>query len=367
MVGFSLGLIGRAAVAKLEDTQDFATFTEPVLPLSPGKQNGLQALADQRGVIAALAIDQRSALRKLFAKASGRDASEVPAEWLVQFKEKVSQFLTPYASAILLDPEYGLPAATRRSKQAGLLLAYEQSGYDKSVPGRLPRLLDDFTAAHLKDSDADAVKVLLYYSPFSDAAVNTHKQRWVQRVGDECRKTDVPFFLEIVSYHDQMDEKSAEFARIKPDVVTRSIEEFCKAGYAVDVLKVGVPVNMNFVESSHLPRSQAVYSRSEAVYHFKRASRAASLPFIYLSEGVSNQTFADALTLAAEAESSFSGVLCGRAIWQDGVPVFVRQGAPALEDWLDEHGVHNIQNVNVHLISAKPWFDRVGAAPGGKK
>lgn len=324
-------------------------------------------MADDRGVIAALAIDQRSALRKLFAKASGRDASEVPAEWLVQFKEKVSQFLTPYASAILLDPEYGLLAASRRSKDAGLLLAYEQSGYDKSVPGRMPRLLDGFTAARLKKSGADAVKVLLYYSPFSEVAVNAHKQAWVTHVGGECREADVPFFLEIVSYHDQMDEKSAEFARMKPEVVTRSIEEFCNASYAVDVLKVGVPVNMNFVESASLPRSQAVYSRSEAKSHFQRASQAASLPFIYLSEGVANQTFADALTLAAEAGSDFSGVLCGRAIWQDGVPVFVQQGASALDAWLQEHGVRNIQNVNVHLTAARPWFERIGAASKAKE
>src|ERR1700730_16101728 len=120
-------------------------FTEHALPLSLGKQNRLQALADDRGVIAALAIDQRSALRKLFAKASGRDANKIPAEWLLQVKERGRRGLSPYASPILLDPEYGLPAAARRSKDAGLLLAYEQSGYDKSVPGRLPRLLNDFT------------------------------------------------------------------------------------------------------------------------------------------------------------------------------------------------------------------------------
>lgn len=324
-------------------------------------------MADERGVIAALAIDQRSALRKLFAKASARDTSEVPIEWLVQFKEKVSQFLTPYASAILLDPEYGLPAAGRRAKNAGLLLAYEQSGYDKSVPGRLPRLLDNLTAKRLKDAGADAVKVLLYYSPLSDAAVNTHKQAWVTRVGGECRDADVPFFLEIVSYHDQMDEKGAEFARIKPGVVTRSIEEFCRASYAVDVLKIGVPVNMNFVESASLPRSQAIYSRSEAKAHFTRASQASSLPFIYLSEGVSNQTFADALTLAAEAGSKFSGVLCGRATWQDGVPIFVHQGAQALDEWLQQHGVRNIQNVNAHLTAACPWFERTGAASNAKE
>ncbi len=337
------------------------------MSLSIAKQNRLRALANQHGVIAALAIDQRSALRKLFAKASGRDASDVPAEWLVQLKEKVSEFLTPHASAILLDPEYGLPAASRRSQNSGLLLAYEQSGYDKAVPGRLPRLLHDFTVARLKNSGADALKVLLYYSPFSDAHINAYKQAWVTRVGEECRESELPFFLEIVSYHDDLDEKSPEFARIKPDAVTRAIVEFCKPGYAVDVLKVGVPVNMHFVESSSLPRSQAVYSRSQARSHFKHASQAASLPFIYLSEGVPNQLFTDALSLAAEAGSDFSGVLCGRAIWQGGVPVFVQHGASALEDWLQEHGVRNIQNVNAHLSAARPWFEKIGASSSARE
>ena len=260
----------------------------------------------------------------------------------MEYKEKVSQFLTPYASAILLDPEYGLPAARRRSKDAGLLLAYEQSGYDKSVPGRLPRLLDDFTVERLKKSGADAVKVLLYYSPFSEAAVNAQKEAWVTSVGEECRDNDLPFFLEIVSYHDQKDEKGSEFARIKPDVVTRSIEEFCKAGYAVDVLKVGVPVNMNFVESTTLPRSQAVYSREEAKSHFKRASQAASLPFIYLSEGVANQTFAEALTLAAEGSSVFR-----RALWPSDLARQCGVRAAVLGRWMVAAGTgrQNVQNV----------------------
>jgi len=347
--------------------------------ISSGKKKGLEALSDQRGVIAAVAMDQRSALRKLFEKASGRAANEIPAEWLTQFKEKVSQVLSAYASAILLDPEYGLAAANLRDKNAGLLLAYEESGYDKSVRGRLPRLLKGFNAARLKDCGADAVKVLLYYSPFSDVSINSLKHEWVERVGAECRLADTPFFLEIVSYHDDMDEKGPEFARIKPEVVTRSIEEFCKPSYAVDVLKVGVPVNMAFVESESLrleatgkqsqdlPASQTLYSRSEAIAHFRRASQASTLPFIYLSEGVDNQTFADALTLAAEAGSDFSGVLCGRATWKEGVPVFVQKGAAALQDWLSEYGVQNIQNVNAHLKVARPWFERTAAVAGGRK
>lgn len=326
--------------------------------ISSGKRRGLSAVADDRGVIAALAIDQRSALRKLFAKASGQPADEIPGDLLIEFKKQVSRILTPHASAILLDPEYGLPAAAQRHPNCGLLLAYEKTGFDKATPGRLPALLQDFSATKLQQAGADAIKVLLYYSPFSDARINTAKYDWVERVGEECRAVDLPFFLELVSYHDEMDDKSREFARIKPDVVTRSVEKFCEPRYGVDVLKVGVPVNMSYVESAKIPRSEAIYSRKEARAHFRRASQAASLPFIYLSEGVSNGTFSDALGMATEAGSSFSGVLCGRAIWQDGVPVFVGHGARALESWLQEHGIRNIQTVNAHLAAARPWFDK---------
>src|SRR5437899_1079531 len=133
-------------------------------PFSAGKRKGLESVADSRGIIAALAIDQRSALRSLFSKSMGVEPSAVSPDNLSQFKEAVSSVLTPHASAILLDPEYGLPAAAKRAANAGLLLAYEQTGYDKNVPGRMPRLLDGWSAQRLVDAGANAVKLLLYYS-----------------------------------------------------------------------------------------------------------------------------------------------------------------------------------------------------------
>ena len=322
--------------------------------ISKGKQKGLEAIADSRGVIAALAIDQRSALCKLFTAATGIAGDQIPRELLEQFKEAVSRILTPHASAILLDPEIGLSAAKQRTKNVGLLLAYEQTGYDKSVAGRLPRLLDGWSAQTLAAAGADGIKTLLYYSPFSATAVNDLKRDWVQRVGEECAAQDVPYFLELVAYHDEMNEKGREFAVLKPEVVTRGIEEFSEPQYRVDVLKVGVPVNMAFVGSG---KSQnAVYTREEAEEHFRRAAAAARKPFIYLSEGVSNEMFSETLQLAAEARATFSGVLCGRATWKDGVPILPSGGLSALEDWLANQGVNNIQRVNALLGSAKPWF-----------
>ena len=72
--------------------------------------------------------------------------------------------------------------------------------------------------------------------------------------------------------------------------------------------------------------------------------------------------FVDALNLAAEAGSAFSGVLCGRAIWQEGVTAFVRGGRAALEDWLANEGARNIQSVNAQLAAAHPWFEKSPAS-----
>lgn len=333
------------------------------MKISKGKWTGLQAVSDARGVIAAVAIDQRSALRNLLAKARQAAPETIPGEMLEEFKSAVSRVLTPHASAILLDPEYGLPAARGRAKNAGLLLAYEQTGYDKAVPGRLPRLLENWSVRKLVDEGADCVKVLLYYSPRSTTAINHVKHAWVERVGAECANADAAFFLELVVYHDAMDEKSLEFARIKPESVARSLQEFSKPQYGVDVFKVGLPVNMAFVGNA--AQSDSAYSREEAKAHFRHAAAAAGRPFIYLSEGVSNETFNAGLDLAAEAGAGFSGVLCGRATWKDGAEVYATRGLRAAEEWLQDQGVKNIQRVNERLRAATPWFSWYGAGTAG--
>ena len=200
--------------------------------MTPGKERGLRVVSDSRGVIAALAIDQRTALQSLFAQAIGTEVGEVSAQMLSDFKEAVSRALTPYASAILLDPEYGLPAARQRCKTAGLLLAYEQSGYDKSIPGRLPRMLEGWSVQRLVEAGADAAKILLYYSSTSSRETNEVKHAVVERVGAECATADVPFFLELVSYADGLDEKGADFAQLLRSYIQDSIgmpQESCNA------------------------------------------------------------------------------------------------------------------------------------------
>jgi tagatose 1,6-diphosphate aldolase len=333
------------------------------MSISQGKLKHLKALSDTRGVIAAAAMDQRGSLQKSIAKAKGGSVADVTDEMMTEFKVAVTRILTPHASAILLDPEWGLPAARTRSANAGLLLAYEKSGYDNTQPGRLPDLLPDVSVKRIKDWGANAVKILIYYTPFDDRKVNEIKHAFIERIGAECEFHEIPFFLEFVGYDPKGgDEKGFEFAKIKPDVVRKSMEEFSKPHYHVDVLKVEVPVNANFVEGSSVFQGQAAYSMSEALDHFRRCAEAATKPFIYLSAGVSNDQFTESLRMAAEAGTDFSGVLCGRATWKEGIPVYGRNGVKALEDWLSTEGVKNIQAVNDALKPAKPWYAKLGLA-----
>jgi tagatose 1,6-diphosphate aldolase len=318
----------------------------------------MQAVSNSRGVIAAAAMDQRGSLQKALAKERG---SAVGDREMEEFKILVAEVLTPHASAILLDPEWGLPASKRRAKNAGLLMAYEKTGYDKTGPGRLPDLLDDWSVRRLKEAGADCIKILLYYTPDDPKDVNDRKHAWVERIGDECRANDIPFFLEFVGYEEGADEKGPEFAAKKPAIVAGSMREFTKDRYGVDVMKVEVPINMKYVEGTRAFGGTKVYSRQDAMALFTSAADAATKPFIYLSAGVSNAEFTESLELAAESGVRFSGVLCGRATWKDGIPIYAKQGAAAFRTWLQDEGVKNIANVNDHLKPARPWFEFYGA------
>ncbi|MBM3813977.1 MAG: tagatose 1,6-diphosphate aldolase [Acidimicrobiia bacterium] len=334
------------------------------MSLSESKIKHLKSLSTKNGIIAAAAMDQRGSLQKSIAAAKGIDKKAVTDEMMSEFKTAVTRILTPHASAILLDPEYGLPASKARASNAGLLLAYEKSGYDNTQPGRLPDLLPDVSVKRIADWGANAVKILIYYTPFDDPKVNEIKHAFIERIGAECDSYQIPFFLEFVGYDPEgRDERGLEFAKIKPEVVIGSMEEYSKPHYKVDVLKVEVPINANYVEGSSVYKGQKAQSREEALDLFRKAAAVATKPFIYLSAGVSNDQFTESLRMAADAGTDFSGVLCGRATWKEGIPVYGKSGLKALEDWLSTEGVKNIQAVNEALKPAKPWHAKLGLTP----
>lgn len=323
-----------------------------------GKKLGhLKKLSTKKGIIAAAAMDQRGSLKKSIAKEKGCDPSLVTHDMMAEFKTAVTKILSPHASAILLDPEFGLPASKQRASGAGLLLAYESTGYDQSSPGRIPILIPSWTVSKSIAEGANAIKILLYYTPFEEPKINEIKHAWVERIGAECAANDIPFFLEFVGYPIAgEDDKGIDYARKKPEIVKGSMAEFSKDRYRVDVLKVEVPVNMKFVKGARSSKGESAYDREQAKDLFRTTAAATKKPFIYLSAGVSDDEFRESLELATEAGVPFNGVLCGRATWKEGIPVYAKSGVKALEDWLSDRGVQNIQALNKVLEQgAKPW------------
>lgn len=326
-----------------------------VLTLTENKRKAMERLS-QNGVISALAFDQRGALKRMMAK---HQETEPTVEQIEELKSLVSEELTPYASSILLDPEYGLPATKVRHEEAGLLLAYEKTGYDATTTSRLPDCLDVWSAKRIKEAGADAVKFLLYYDVDGDEAVNDQKQAYIERIGSECQAEDIPFYLEILSYDENIaDNNSPEFAKVKAHKVNGAMKVFSDPRFGVDVLKVEVPVNMNFVEG--FAEGEVLYSKEEAAQAFRDQEAATELPYIYLSAGVSAKLFQETLVFAAESGANFNGVLCGRATWAGAVEVYIKEGSEAARKWLRTEGFRNIDELNTVLAStATSWESKV--------
>ena len=324
---------------------------------TPSKYAALEKMSDKNGVIAALAIDQRGSLKKMLAAAANKPANE---EDIVEFKKAISSELTPYASAILLDPEYGLPASKVRADGSGLLVSYEKTGYDATEPGRLPDLISVWSVRRLKEAGADSIKFLLYIDPDEDKSIIDQKEAFVERVGDECVAEDIPLFVELVTYDDSIgDVKSAEYAKVKPHKVIEAMKEFSKPKYHIDVLKVEVPINLDYVEGFN-GDNPVVYTKDEAIKYFKEQSDATKLPYIFLSAGVSAQAFRDELHLAKDADAKFNGVLCGRATWKGAIEPFAKDGEDAGKKWMNDQGKKNIEELNKVLAeTATSWKEKV--------
>ncbi|WP_162011293.1 tagatose-bisphosphate aldolase [Streptococcus sp. S784/96/1] len=324
--------------------------------LTENKKACMEKLSTKEGVISALAFDQRGALKRLMAQ---HQTEEPTVTQMEELKSLVAEELTPFASSMLLDPEYGLPAIKNLHEDAGLLLAYEKTGYDTTSTKRLPDCLDVWSAKRIKEQGADAVKFLLYYDVDSTEELNQQKQAYIERIGSECVAEDLPFYLEILAYDETIaDANSVEYAKVKPDKVIGAMEIFSNPRFNIDVLKVEVPVNMNYVEG--FGTGEIVYTREEAKTLFLEQSQATHLPFIFLSAGVSAQLFQETLRLAKEAGSTFNGVLCGRATWAGSVKAYIEGGEVAAREWLRTEGRANIDSLNqVIFETATAWTERL--------
>jgi len=286
-----------------------------------------------------VAIDAGSGLEATLRKVRGANAT---ADDLLVFKRCVLEVLGTGASTALVDAQLGSELLPHYPKQCAPMLAYEADVYHISDDDRITVLPEHLKPTDYAELGVKQLKFFIYYAPDDDPALNTRKQTLVADIGQQCRENNLSFLMEPLVYHPTIKPGTAEYARIKPAMVRDATALFAEPRFHADVLKVEVPVDLNFVEGF----GQAEMSREQALDAFRDAATPASQHgLVYLSAGVSFEWFEASLQLAREAGVKFNGFMCGRALWSDAIEIFGTGGEAELRQWLGEIGVARLERL----------------------
>lgn len=308
--------------------------------LTPGRWRGLKTTSSRKNVFNILAFDQRGTYRKML-------PADTSYEVAAQMKRDIVVALSFNASAVLLDNQYGLQSVVDMNGGSGVLMSYEESGYSGDSTYRGIKFEADWTVGKIKSMGASAVKVLAYYNP-NNKKLADEIDGVLKQVADDCHKHDLPLFLEPLSYSldASIAKESAEFAKIRPEIVIETAERLSKTG--ADILKMESPVDPNF------DSDQKKWADT-----FSALSKVSTVPWVLLSAGVNFETFEVQTRLACEAGAS--GWLAGRAIWKEAVTMTAEQRAA----FLSGKATERMQRLNaVAEQSARPWTDFYSAPVG---
>ncbi len=286
-----------------------------------------------------VAIDAGSGLEASLRTARGANNA---ASDLVVFKRCVLEVLGAGASTALVDAQLGADLLPHYPNNCAPMLAYEADVYHISDDDRITVLPEHLKPADYAELGVKQLKFFIYYAPDDDPALNTRKQELVAEIGQQCVDLNLRYLMEPLVYHPTIEPGTAEYARIKPGLVMQATQLFAEPRFHADVLKVEVPVDLNYVEGF----GEARMSREEALEAFRAAAAPASEhDLVYLSAGVAFEWFEASLQLASEAGVKFSGFMCGRALWSDAIEVFGKGGEHELRQWLADTGVARLQRL----------------------
>jgi len=326
--------------------------------LSVGKIRGLQQISTAEGIFTICAMDHRGSLRTMIEQFQPQ---EVEYQEMVERKLEICAALAPYASAVLLDPNYGAAQCVAGGVlpgQTGLLVSIEATGYQSDPQGRVTTLLSGWSVEKIKRMGGSAVKILVYYRP--DLAELAQRQlKTIQLVADECLKHDLPFLVEPITYAVKGENvKSPQFATQKPSLVIESARQI--TSLPIDVLKAEFPADLKYETDE-----------SRLVELCQQLDEASQVPWVILSAGVDYEAFRKQVGIACQAGAS--GFLGGRAIWQEAIqlgdkkerakflPTTVADRFKELSEIATKYGVpwYRKLGIEAHEIVAIPesWYE----------
>ncbi|NED96089.1 aldolase [Phytoactinopolyspora alkaliphila] len=237
-----------------------------------------------------LAIDQREALRAMIGDLRGRDVSDGE---VTHFKVAAARALTPHASAVLVDHQFGWDAVLdEKAIDPGCALI---TAADRFIPGPGEFVADavideDVDPAVVREQGAVAMKLLVIWRPDGDPAA---RKAMVESFVARCRDHGLASIIEPVS--------RAPRAGGPYDVDAGIIAAARELGaLGADIYKTEVPTHGSGPDDEILTRSRELDDAVDGHW-------------VVLSSGVRAERFPHAVELACRAGAS--GFLAGRAVW----------------------------------------------------
>ena len=286
----------------------------------------LSKLARPSGGLAMVAVDQREALRGMFA---AHQSSPVPDSQLTQFKVDVARELTPFASALLVDQEFGIDAIVDQKAMAngaGLIAAADLligpaggAATDTAVDAQVDPI-------RMKSIGAAGLKFLVLWRKDESPEV---RLKLVNQFKEYCDKVDLPSIIEIIV-------KPPKNSQVAFDREAQIVEAAKEAqSWKPDLYKAEVPFHgegdLSKIENNAALISDAIQG-----------------PWVVLSNGVKQPNFAEAVKACCKGGAS--GFLAGRAVWADIV------GSTDIPKALREVSIPRLNELTAIVDEyAKPW------------
>jgi tagatose 1,6-diphosphate aldolase len=313
----------------------------------PGIIRSLQRVASDDGFVLVCAVDHLAEFEELLG-----EVGTVPFGDVVHAKAEVIAAVTDSASAILLDPGFGighLVASGALPARTGLIASIEEENYRFPNGPRGSIMRAGWTAAKAKAAGADLVKFLWFYRPDLDATVAADQRALLRRVREDCVAASIPLVVEPIWYPiETEDAASAVWQSARFDGIISSAVE--AEGIGLEMLKVEFPGDVS-TEAGRIAAALAC----------ARLASSTNSPWVILSAGVSFDDFLVQLTIACQ--NGASGYMAGRSVWKDAVTsgdvTAVRTRIDALNAIVREHGTPLAPTIPLETLIAevpKDWY-----------
>ncbi|MER7070838.1 aldolase [Terrabacter sp. NPDC000476] len=268
-------------------------MTDPsvtTVPTGTSPSAGLARIARPSGAFAMLAVDQREAMRAMFAEHRTEPVTDAV---LTDFKVTATRVLSPYASGVLVDKQFAFDTVVEQGvvdPSCGLIAAADHfiAGNGEFVTAvEIDRAVE---AATVRDQGAVAMKLLVIHRPDEAAA---QRIEMVEEFVDRCHGAGLVSIIEPVA-------KAPRGGGVWDwdECVVEAAREL--GGLGADLYKAEVPLKGQGDDDEIRRRCAQI---TEAV----------DSPWVVLSSGVPAEHFAHAVELACREGAS--GFLAGRAVW----------------------------------------------------